>query len=108
LGYLHDASRFDDAPAERYLPQSTTPFEDFIDESLMAAHYLDLPNNCSNIKQDSYNHLYPHSDSSVSSPEATDTASSSSPRAEIFSAHSSPGFILQDVRIIPISLSGRL
>ncbi|KAJ7907733.1 hypothetical protein B0H13DRAFT_1879276 [Mycena leptocephala] len=97
LGYLRNPSRFDDGPGERYLPRSTTPFEDFLDETLMVAHYLDLPNNCSNIEQDSYNHLYPHSDSSVSSPEATATASSSGPRAEIFSTHSSPGYILQDL-----------
>ncbi|KAJ7463847.1 hypothetical protein B0H11DRAFT_2240787 [Mycena galericulata] len=63
----------------------------------MAAQYLDLPNHCSDIRHDQFAPSYPLSDSSASSPEATDTASSSSPRTDIFSTHSSPGHFMADL-----------
>ncbi|KAF7350093.1 Zn(2)-C6 fungal-type domain-containing protein [Mycena venus] len=95
LEYLHNPC-FDDDTADRYLPHSTTAVEEFLDESFMAAHILDFPTQCSTYK-DSYHLSYPHSDSSVSSPEATGTTSSSSPPAEIFSTHSSPGYLMKDL-----------
>ncbi|KAJ7890126.1 hypothetical protein B0H14DRAFT_3429187 [Mycena olivaceomarginata] len=88
-------SRFDDDAANRYLPHAA--IEEFLDESLMAAHYLDLPTHCSSTDQDLYSQSYQHSDSSASSPEAAETSSSTSPRAELLSTHSSPGYLMRDL-----------
>ncbi|KAJ7242917.1 hypothetical protein C8J57DRAFT_446831 [Mycena rebaudengoi] len=93
LGFYESSSRFDDGAMEPYFSHtSTDAVEDYLDASVIAAHFLDLPNHCSSGSQNSFAHSYPLSDTSASSPEATDTASSSSPRADVFSAHSSPGY----------------
>ncbi|KAJ7033765.1 hypothetical protein C8F04DRAFT_1104136 [Mycena alexandri] len=76
--------------------QATTAIEEYLDASLMAEQYLDLQNQCSNIHEGSFN-TYNPSESSHSSPEVTDTGSGSSPRAEVFSTHSSPGYLLHDL-----------
>jgi hypothetical protein len=101
LGFYESSSRFDDGAMEPYFSHtSTDAVEDYLDASVIAAHFLDLPNHCSSGSQNSFAHSYPLSDTSASSPEATDTASSSSPRADVFSAHSSPGYRQLDVRAI--------
>ncbi|KAJ7108013.1 hypothetical protein C8R43DRAFT_198739 [Mycena crocata] len=98
LGFLTGTSRFNEPQADRYLPEQTAnAMEEYLDASLMAVQYLDLPTHCTNTTQEQFNHSYPLSDSSASSPEATDSASSSSPRADIFSAHSSPAYHMNDL-----------
>ncbi|KAJ7768931.1 hypothetical protein B0H16DRAFT_1518657 [Mycena metata] len=93
VAYLDTDSRFDGDPVDLYRPHSTTAIEEFLDASLMAVQYLDLPHTSDN----SFGASYSHSASSASSPEATDTASSSSSHADTLSTDSSPGYLLNDL-----------
>ncbi|KAJ6610522.1 hypothetical protein B0H10DRAFT_109969 [Mycena sp. CBHHK59/15] len=83
---------------DQYFPPSTSSaVEDYLDASIMAAQYLDLAHHCSSGHLDPFTHSYPPSETSASSPEATDTASSSSPQAKILSVNSSPGYRQHDL-----------
>ncbi|KAJ7671783.1 hypothetical protein B0H17DRAFT_1208966 [Mycena rosella] len=105
LGFVGGPSCSYDEPIGHFIPyESATAMEDYLDASLMVAQYLDLPTHCASIHQDSLNRSHALSGSSASSPEATDTAPSSSPRAEIFSTQSSSGDLLPDASSIDISL----
>ncbi|KAJ7164244.1 hypothetical protein C8R46DRAFT_1278373 [Mycena filopes] len=103
LGLYPTSSRYDPDRLEPELEPGTAAIEEYLDASLMAQQYLDLPNNGSTMHEDPFNAaaFYAHSDSTTSSPEATDTASTSSPRTEGFSTtdstQSSPGYLMREL-----------
>lgn len=89
-------SRFNDVNIN-FMPEDTSAaIDEYLDASLMAVQYLDLPAQCTGPRQDSYTLSYTPSDSSASSPEASQTTSSCSPPGT-YSTQSSPGHLIHDL-----------
>ncbi|KAJ6451237.1 hypothetical protein C8R47DRAFT_1170325 [Mycena vitilis] len=95
FGYLRNSPRGDDEPTDRYFPQSRGTTQYWLDKTPVVSHDLHLPRQFFTIHQDAPMSPSPPSNSSVSSPEATDSISlSHSPGAKISGA---PGFSGNDL-----------